>query len=263
MQFVPGKRRVRFLKCNVALIILGGYCSCVTLRFWHVQSLGTSHHNNHIFSSPPWWRKDGMPSCQAWLIGGQKEGWLISVTYISVVLIASLLAVTWILRCPASLLMASPSNFLPPCRRSCFKVPSDRSRSSCRDVSQQGPQASLVGELVTGDPMACSIVGCPHKHPSSIVAHRQIWQLLPGLEHGRVESINQLAQYHTQFNTPMEWHHQFCSSETRFDRYAVHPEWLAFQFGKPKKQSCPVEYLPFSCSHHFQPHMPVSRPPRI
>ena len=44
----------------------------------------------------------------------KKEGWLIPVTYISVVLVASLLAVTWVLGCPAYLLTASPSHFLPP-----------------------------------------------------------------------------------------------------------------------------------------------------
>ena len=93
--------------------------------------------------------------------------------------------------------------------------------------------------------MACSIAGHPHKYPSGIVARCQIWQLSPRLEHDRVESIDQLARYHAQFNTPMEWHCQFCSGETRFDRYAVHPKGLAFRFGKPKKQSCSVDYLSF------------------
>ena len=51
-----------------------------------------------------------------------------------------------------------------------------------------------------------SFVGHPHKHPSGIITHRQIWQLSPKLEHGHVESIDQLAWYHAQFNTPMEWH---------------------------------------------------------
>ena len=100
-------------------------------------------------------------------------------------------------------------------------------------------------ELVTGDPMARSISGCPRKRPSGYIARRQSWQLSPGLKHGCVESIDQLAQYHAQFNTPTEWRHQFCSGETRFDRYAVNPEWLAFRFGEPKKQSCPVEHLSF------------------
>ena len=44
------------------------------------------------------------------------EGWLISVTFIGVVLIAGLLAGTCILECPASPLTASLSRFLPPCR---------------------------------------------------------------------------------------------------------------------------------------------------
>ena len=100
-------------------------------------------------------------------------------------------------------------------------------------------------ELVTGDPMVCSVLGCPHKRPLGFIAHRQTWQLSPGLKHGRVESIDQLAQYHAQFNTPTEWRRQFCSGETRFDRYAVHPERLAFRFSEPKKQSCLVEYLSF------------------
>ena len=122
---------------------------------------------------------------------------------------------------------------------------SGRLHSSCRDVSQQGPQSPPMRELVTGDPMACSIVGHPHEHPSGFIACRQTWQLSPGLKHGRVESIDQLARYHAQFNTPTEWHCQFCSSETRFDQYAVHPERLAFRLSEPKKQSCPVEYLSF------------------
>ena len=45
-------------------------------------------------------------------------------------------------------------------------------------------------ELVTGDPMARSILGHPHKRPSGFIAHRQSWQLSPGLKHGRVESID-------------------------------------------------------------------------
>ena len=114
-----------------------------------------------------------------------------------------------------------------------FQASSGQLRSSCRDVSQQG------------DPMARSILGHPRKCPSGFIAHCQSWQLSPGLKHGRVESIDQLARYHAQFNTPMEWRRQFCSSETRFDRYAVNPEWLTFRFGKPKKQSCPVEHLSF------------------
>ena len=100
-------------------------------------------------------------------------------------------------------------------------------------------------ELVTGDPMARSISGHPCKRPSGFIARCQSWQLLPGLKHGRVESIDQLARYHTQFNTPTEWRCQFCSGEIRFDRYAVYPERLAFRFGEPKKQSCPVEHLSF------------------
>ena len=167
-----------------------------------------------------------------------------SVTYTSVVLVTSLLAATWVLGCPESPLTANPSRFLPPVG-SWFKASSGRSCSSCRDISQQGPQAPPVRELVTWNPMACSIAGHPRKHPSGIIAHRQFWRLLPRLEHGRVESINQHVWYHTQFNTPMEWCRQFCSGETRFNQYAVNPKWLAFRFGKPKKQSCPVEYLSF------------------
>ena len=93
--------------------------------------------------------------------------------------------------------------------------------------------------------MACSILGHPCKCPSGFNACHQLWRLLPRLEHGRVESRDQLAQYHAQFNTPTEWRCQFCSGETRFDRYAVNPKQLALRFGKPKKQSCPVEYLSF------------------
>ena len=146
---------------------------------------------------------------------------------------------------PSVSVNSQPVLFPAPFAGSCFKSSSDRSHSSCRDISKQGLQGSPVRELVTGDPMACSIAGQPHNHPSGIIAHRQIWQLLPRLKHGHVESIDQLAQYHTQIDTPTEWRHQFCSGETRFNRYAVYPKWVAFRFGKPKKQSCSVEYLSF------------------
>ena len=144
---------------------------------------------------------------------------------------------------PGVSINGQPVPFPAPLKESCFKTSSGRLPSSCRDVSQQGPQSPPTRELVTGDPMACSILGHPHKHPSGFIACRQTWQLLPGLKHGRVESIDQLARYHAQFNTPTEWRRQFCSGETRFDQYAVHPERLAFWFSEPKKQSCPVEYL--------------------
>ena len=107
--------------------------------------------------------------------------------------------------------------FNTPLEESCFKTSSGRLRSSCGDVSQQGPQSLPMRELVTGDPMACSVSGRPRKCPPGFIARRQSWQLSPGLKHGRVESIDQLARYHAQFNTPTEWRRQFCSSETRFD----------------------------------------------
>ena len=135
--------------------------------------------------------------------------------------------------------------FPAPLKESCFKTSLGRLRSSCGDVSQQGPQSPPTRELVTGDPMACSVLGHPRKYPSGFTARHQTWQLSPGLKHGRVQSIDQLAWYHAQFNTPMEWRRQFCSGETRFDRYVAHPEWLAFRFSELKKQSCLVEYLSF------------------
>ena len=147
---------------------------------------------------------------------------------------------TWVPRVSVN---GQPILFPAPPVKSCHKVSSGRLSSSCRDISQQGPQTSPVRELVTGDPMACSIPGCPRKHPSGTIAHRQFWQLLSGLKHGCVESINQLARYYAQTYTPTEWRHQFCSGETRFNRYAVNPKRLTFRFGKPEKQSCPVEYL--------------------
>ena len=146
---------------------------------------------------------------------------------------------------PSVSVNGQPVPFPAPLAGSCFKSSSDRSRSSCRDISKQGPQGSPVRELVTGDPMACSIVGWPHNRPSGIIARRQIWQLSPRLEHGLVESIDQLAWYHAQIDTPMKWCCQFCSGETRLDRYAVYPKRLTLWFGKPKKQSCSVEYLSF------------------
>ena len=199
----------------------------VTLHSWCMRSLGTSHHNNCISISPPLVRKDGTPSCQARLIGGQKRR------------VAQFGNLHWYSSCykfvTGDLGTRMPSisingPFPATLAGSCFKSSSNRSCSSCRDISQQDPQASLVRELVTGDPMACSIAGHPRKHPLGIVAHRQIWQLLPRLKHGCVESIDQLMWYHTQFNTPMEWRCQFCSGETRFDRYAVDPKWSTCLF---------------------------------
>ena len=72
-RLAPGGQRVRILKCDMALIVLGGYCSHVALCSWHVQSPGTSCHNNRISISPPPVRKEGRPSCQVQLIGGQKR----------------------------------------------------------------------------------------------------------------------------------------------------------------------------------------------
>ena len=72
-RFVLGEWRVRFLKCDVALIVQDGYCLRIAHHSQHVQSLGTSHCNNHILSPPPRQRKDGMPSCQAWLKVGEKR----------------------------------------------------------------------------------------------------------------------------------------------------------------------------------------------
>ena len=126
-----------------------------------------------------------------------------------------------------------------------FQASSGRLCSSCGDVSQQGPQGPPRRELVTGDPMARSVPGHPRKRPLGFIARRQSWQLSPGLKHGRVESIDQLMRYHTQFNTPTEWRCRFRSGETRFDRYAVNPEWLTLRFSESKKQSCPMEHLSF------------------
>ena len=138
---------------------------------------------------------------------------------------------------PSVSVNGQPVPFPAPLAGSCFKSLSDMSCSSCRDVSKQGPQGSPLRELVTGDPMACSIAGRPRNHPSGVIAHRQIWQLSPRLEHGHVESIDQLARYYTQIDTPTEWHRQFCSGETRPDQYAVYPKWLALWFGK-KRSGC-------------------------
>ena len=114
---MPDGQQVCFLKHSMALIILGWYCSCVAHHSWHVRSLGTSHCNNRISISPSPAEKRWHALTPGAASGGQKkEGWLILVTYISVVLITSMLAATWVIGCPASLLMASPSHFLPPCR---------------------------------------------------------------------------------------------------------------------------------------------------
>ena len=67
-------------------------------------------------------------------MGQKKEGWLNPVTSISVILVTSLLAVAWVLRCPASLLTASPSSFLPPFQ---YHVSSHRPTGrACCDIGQ-------------------------------------------------------------------------------------------------------------------------------
>ena len=106
------------VRCDVALIVLGGYYSQVALHSRHFRDLSTSHHNNRISISPPQWEKMAHPHARHSLKVGKKkgEGWLISVTFISVVLVAGLLEGTWILGWPASLLTAGPSRFLPPQR---------------------------------------------------------------------------------------------------------------------------------------------------
>ena len=52
-QDTPGGQLSPSQKRNVALIIPGGYCSCIALGCWHVQSLGTSCCNNHISTPLP------------------------------------------------------------------------------------------------------------------------------------------------------------------------------------------------------------------
>ena len=165
----------------MALIIPGGYCSHVTLRSWHVWGLGTSHHNNRISNSPPRQRKDGLPSCQVQLEVGRikrrvaHSGNLHKCSSCCKFVSGDL--GTWVPRVSVN---GQPIPFPAPLVGSCHKV-SGRLCSSCKDISQQGPQTSLARELVTGDPMACSIPGCPRKRPSGIIAHHQFWQLLPGL----------------------------------------------------------------------------------
>ena len=162
----------------MALTVPGGYCSHVALHSRHYRNTSTSRCNSRISISPPWREKMARPRARHGFIGGQKkgEGWLISVTFIGVVLVAGLLAGTWILECPASPLMASPSRFLPPCRIM-LQASLGRLRSSCGDVSQQSLQGPPTRELVTGDPMARSVPGHPCKYPLGFIARCQSWQL--------------------------------------------------------------------------------------
>ena len=227
-----------------------GTAHIFALTSWRVLSLGTSHHNNHISISPPPARKDGTPSCQVWLVGGQKkEGWLNLVTCIGVVSRHKLVSGDLGIRMLSVSIDGQPVPFPAPLAGSCFKLTSGKSCSSCRDISQQGPQGPPVRELVTGDPMACSITRWPCIHLLGTIACCQIWQLSPRLEHGRVESINQLAWYHAQIDTSTKWCCQFCSGETRFDRYGVHPKRLAFQVWQAKEAVEPGGVLVFSYSH--------------
>ena len=132
-----------------------------------------------------------------------------------------------------------------------FQASSGQLRSSCGDVSQQGPQGPPTRELVTGDPMAHSVLGHPRKCPSGFIARHQTWQLSPGLKHGHVESIDQLARYHAQFNTPME-----CITSSA----PVRPDSIDMRL---ILSGSPGGALVFSCSCRSRPHMLVSRPPRV
>ena len=87
--FIPGVFRIRV----PPVITIASLSPLPSEKRWHALVPGAAYR----------WAK-------------KKEGWLISVTFIGVVLVAGLLAGTWILECPASLLMASPSRFLPPRR---------------------------------------------------------------------------------------------------------------------------------------------------
>ena len=168
----------------MALTVPGGYYSARRSSF---QAFSGSEYlpsqQSHLYLPSPA-RKDGTLSCQVRLIGGQKkgEGWLISVTFIGVVLVAGLLAGTWILECLASPLTANPSRFLPPSKNHVSRRHWVNCAHLAKTFSQQGPQSPPTRELVTGDPMACSILGHPRKHPSGFIAHHQTWQLLPGLK---------------------------------------------------------------------------------
>ena len=244
-QLTPGRQLSPFLKCNVALIVPGGYCSHVALRPGMSRVSVPPVITITSLTPLPGREKMACPHARLGLRWAKKRrvahpGNLHKCSshckFVSSDLGTSV---------PRVFINGQPVPFLAPLVRSWLKVSSDRLCSSCRDISQQDPQASPVRELVTGNPMPCSIPGHTRKRPSGTIACRQFWQLLSGLEHDRVESINQLAWYHAQTNTPTEWHRQFCSSETRFNRYAVNPKWYTLKFDKPKKQSCPVEYLSF------------------
>ena len=131
-----GRQRVCILQCDVALIVPGGYCSCVTLHFWHVQSPGTSHHNNRISISPPLARKMAHPHARHGLQVGKKKRrvaqsdnlhWCSShYKFVSGDLGTQV---------PSVSVNGQPVPFPSPLCRIMFKSLSDRSRSSCRDVS--------------------------------------------------------------------------------------------------------------------------------
>ena len=85
--FIPGISGIRV----PPIVTIASLSPLPGEKRWHALVPGTAYR----------WAKKG-------------KGWLISVTFIGVVLVAGLLAGTWILECPASPLMASPSRFLPP-----------------------------------------------------------------------------------------------------------------------------------------------------
>ena len=107
-QFSPSQ------KCNVALIIPGGYCSVLPFvlgmsEVWVPPVIAMAS-----LTPLPGGEKMARPRARHGLRWAKKERVAHSVTYISVVLVASLLEVTWVLGCPESPLMANPSRFLPP-----------------------------------------------------------------------------------------------------------------------------------------------------
>ena len=141
--------------------------------------------------------------------------------------------------------MASPSRFLSPLQ--------DHVSSRCRIGHAHLAETSLSKahkvlwreNLSQGILWPVPLRGSPVTTPQASSPIIRSGNSRLELKHGCVESIDQLAQYHTQIDTPTEWHCQFFSGETRLDRYAVYPKRLTLWFGKPKKQSCSVEYLSF------------------
>ena len=153
----------------MALTVPGGYYSHVALHSRCFRDPSTSVITIASLSPLPGKKRWHalMPGMAYGWAKKKGEGWLISVTFIGVVLVAGLLAGTWILECLASPLMASPSHFLAPTKNHVSR----RRRVDCTHLAETSLSKArkvLRGEnLSQGILWPVSFLGTPISAPQA------------------------------------------------------------------------------------------------